>query len=126
MLVPLFNSANDPDASTSVRRIAMCFAVLSTLNLWVFTSLNPPCDPDITNPYGCTHLNRDPADSTVYPRTVWQQFFSAFALIVQFVMVTGVLVFNSLWLKRLLPEVLAKPFSEVGAGEIGPHGFLGM
>jgi hypothetical protein len=123
MLVPLFNSANDPDASTSVRRSAMCFAALSTLNLWIFTSLNPPCDPDITNPYGCTHLNRDPADSTVYPRTVWQQFFSVFAIIVQFVTVAGILAYNSRWLKRLLPDVVTTPFREVGAGESGPHRF---
>jgi hypothetical protein len=116
LLVPLFNSSNDPDASKSVRRAAICFAALSTLNFWVYSSLNPPCDPDITNPYGCIHLNRDPADKTIYPRTVWQQFFYAFAFIVQLVTVAGIIVFNAHWLKHLLPEVIAKPFCEVGGG----------
>ena len=96
-----------------MRRAAVVGAMLSTLNLAVFTTLSPPCDADITNPYGCTHLNRDPADQTQFPRTVWQQAFAAFAIIVQIVAAAGIVLYNIRRIRWIMPKAAITPFSEV-------------
>lgn len=65
LAVPLFSAALSPDALPARRRLASILSFLALLNLYFYLDLYPPCEPDPTNPLGCTHLNWDPGNRQV-------------------------------------------------------------
>jgi hypothetical protein len=97
LIVPYLSAALSPEATKRIKRTGMVLAILAFINLNLYLGLYPPCEPDITSPYGCTNLNWDPGTTgVIFETSVWMTIFSNGSVMILAYVTLGLFFYNFL------------------------------